>query len=52
MKDTWNVYRNMWKTSWKDPLGRLSIWRDNIKIDPRETGCEDQRSMELVENRV
>jgi hypothetical protein len=36
----------------ENPLGRLSIWRDNIKIDPRETGCEDQRSMELVENRV
>jgi len=41
-EETRNVYRVLIRKSGKHPLGRLRRrWEDTIKMDPRETGCND-----------
>jgi hypothetical protein len=36
----------------KWPTGKQTRWEDNIKIDFRETGCEDCTWMELAQDHV
>jgi hypothetical protein len=51
MKETRNAYRILvGKPSGKCPLGRTKRWEDNMKMDLRDTGCEDQRWMKLAQD--
>jgi hypothetical protein len=48
--DMLNTYRVVArKPDAKTPLGRLSCrWRDNIKMNLRDTVCEDRKLIELA----
>jgi len=51
--DAMNAQRILKRGSfWTRTLWRPRRWKDNIKIDHRETGCEDEERMELAQNCV
>jgi len=38
---------------WNRQLGRHKpIWEDNIKMDPKEVGCDDVEWTQMVQDRV
>jgi hypothetical protein len=40
------------KSPGKHPFGEPKRWESNIKMDHMETGCEDQKWMELAQDHI